>query len=378
MTGAREWVEWAPTRRGEALSAWADAIEADRTRLAALESSSVGRPLAEAEAEVVTAAGRCRFWAGLADKVSGSQTPSAPDLLTYVRRVPVGVVGVVPSWRGPTFGLVDAAGAALACGNSVEVTPSVDAPLSALRVIELALEAGLPAGLIDVAPRVPSAVLTVRPGGSSVVVVFADADLDAAADEAVNGVFVNAGGYLAGATRVLVERPVAAAFGERLVERLGAVRTGGPADPGTTLGPLPGRALAERYREYCADAAREAHIVGGVGDAGGRFVAPAVVTGVEWGSPLAGREVAGPAVAVLAFDTEEQAREVADEPAFGAGATVWTGDLGRLFRMVDRLRATTVLGNAVRRLAPVPLFGGRTEIEALTRGRQVAIDRAVR
>jgi acyl-CoA reductase-like NAD-dependent aldehyde dehydrogenase len=208
--------------------------------------------------------------------------------------------------------------------------------------------------------------------------VFADADLDAAADEAVNGVFVNAGGFLAGATRVLVERPVAAEFGERLVERLGLVRVGAPADPGTTLGPLPSRELAERYRDYRARAAREAHVVGDAGDAGGRFVSPAVVTGVEWGSPLAGREVCGPALAVLAFDTEEQAREVADEPAFGAGATVWTGDLGRLFRMVDRLRAATVLGNAVRRLAPVPLFGGRTEIEALTRGRQVAIDRAVR
>jgi acyl-CoA reductase-like NAD-dependent aldehyde dehydrogenase len=378
VTGAQAWLEWAPTRRGEALSAWADAIEADRTRLAALESSPVGRPRAEAEAEVVTAAGRCRFWAGLADKVSGSQPPSAPNLLTYVRRVPVGVVGVAPSWRGPTFGLVDAASAALACGNAVEVTPSGYSPLSALRVVELALEAGLPGGLVDVAPLSPSAVFTMRTGGASIAVVFADADLDAAADEAVNGVFVNAGGFLTGATRVLVERPVAADFAERLVERLGPVRSGGPADPGTTLGPLPTRALAERYRAYCAEAARDAHVVGGVEDAGGRFVAPAVVTGVEWGSPLAGREVSGPALAVLAFDTEGQAWKVADEPAFAAGATVWTGDLGRLFRVVDRLRATTVLGNAVRRLGPVPLFGGRTEIEALTRCRQVGIDRAVR
>lgn len=414
----RSWREWAPTRRGAALAAWAEKIHADAVDLARLESAATGRPLRGVLAEIRAAAAEVGHWAGRSDKFFGQQRPGRPGHLAYTRRDPVGVVGVILSWRGQVAAFADQTAAALACGNAVVVKPSGYAPLAALRLADLAVAAGLPAGLVNVVPgpaatgellathphvggvrvsggtaagRRISAALGARsrtvlldPGGASTNVVFADAELDVAAAAAAHGVFRDPGGRHHGGTRVLVQRRVAAEFADRLTELAEATRLGDPRSDDTDLGPLPSRLHLERLLDY-----RRMAAVDGVSSAVGEqpwpaeagcFASPMVFVGVEPALPTAGREVCGPALAVLPFDDEEQLLAVVDAAGPIRSATVWTGGMGRMFRLVERLPAESVWGNTPPPGGPDGGDPGASEaaVAGLIRSRHVMIRYAAR
>lgn len=408
VAAAREWGTWAPTRRGDALAVWADVLERHAAELAALDADAMGRTVHDTVAEVPVVADRCRSWAGLCDKVNGEHLPLVGGRLTYVRRAPLGVIAVLLPWWGPVANLVDHCAAALTFGNAVVVKPSVHAPLSALRLGELAVEAGLPPGLISLAPgddvtgrllaahpqvaavrvagRVDSvrevtmavaarvglvrpAQVAARPGGRCVQVVFADADLDAAAGAAMAGVFTDAGRAIRPATRVLVERPAVNAMTDRLTAALDAVVVGDPHAPQTQLGPLPSQRHVQRVQAYLDDIAGSGASVHASAPADGCFIGPAVINA----APLAGfadGEVDGPVLAVVPFDTEAEAVALANDVAYSQAASVWTADLARSWRVPESLAADAVWVNG--RPGEELATAGQAELEELTRPHQIS------
>jgi aldehyde dehydrogenase (NAD+)/5-carboxymethyl-2-hydroxymuconic-semialdehyde dehydrogenase len=311
---------------------------------------------------------------------------------------------------------------ALACGNGVVVKPSEVSPLSALRMAEMTVDAGIPAGLVNVVtgagetgallaahPRIDGLSFTgsvatgrkvatlaaptfkqvvLELGGKAPNVVFADADLEAAVRGCVWGVFNNTGQACVATTRLLVERPVLDAVVERLVALTGRLRTGDPLDPTTHLGPLASEAQYERVARYFDVAADErvTQLTGGLSTRHERgfYVEPTVLVGVEPGMRVAREEIFGPVLAVLPFDGEEEAVELANGVDFGLSANIWTRDVGRMLRMADRLDSGTIWGNTTRLLHPALPFGGFKDsglgnasgegaIEANTRLKRVSI-----
>jgi acyl-CoA reductase-like NAD-dependent aldehyde dehydrogenase len=294
---------------------------------------------------------------------------------------------------------VNRVSAALACGNAVVVKPSEFSPLSALRMAELATEAGLPPGLVNVVTGDgrTGALLTEHPGiegisftgsvatgrrvaaaaggalkktvlelgGKSPSIVFADADLDAALRGSLWGVFHNSGQACVASTRLLVQASIADRFVARVVERAGRVRVGDPTRDGVHLGPLVSRRQYDIVTGYLAAGRDEGATVAvgggrppGHADGPGFYVAPTVFTGVTSGMRIAQEEIFGPVLSVLTFETEADAVALANDVEYGLSASIWTGDVGRMLRMADALRAGTIWGNTARLLHPALPFGG--------------------
>jgi acyl-CoA reductase-like NAD-dependent aldehyde dehydrogenase len=418
----REWARLGPERRGELLWRWGELVRSAAEELGLADTTTMGRPLRDTVAEAPSIANRVRYWAGMADKITGTQIPISPGHLSYTVREPIGVAGIIVPWNGPMGLFVGRVSVALACGNGVVVKPSEVSPLSALRMAEMTVDAGIPAGLVNVVtgagetgallaahPRIDGLSFTgsvatgrkvatlaaptfkqvvLELGGKAPNVVFADADLEAAVRGCVWGVFNNTGQACVATTRLLVERPVLDAVVERLVALTGRLRTGDPLDPTTHLGPLASEAQYERVARYFDVAADErvTQLTGGLSTRHERgfYVEPTVLVGVEPGMRVAREEIFGPVLAVLPFDGEEEAVELANGVDFGLSANIWTRDVGRMLRMADRLDSGTIWGNTTRLLHPALPFGGFKDsglgnasgegaIEANTRLKRVSI-----
>jgi len=389
----RAWWKIAPEERGMLLTRWGELVLREADQLAALDTLTMGRPLHQSRREAPSIANRIRYWSGMADKITGRQLPIAPGHLTYTVREPLGVVGVIVPWNGPMGMFVGRVSAALACGNGVVGKPSEITPLSALRVAELTVEAGIPPGLVNVvtgagdvgallaahrgvkglqftgsvetgrkvaalaAPTFKQVVLEL--GGKAPNIVFADADLDAAARGSVWGVFSNSGQACVATTRLLVERSVADALVQRIVDLARALRVGDPQDPEVDLGPLASERQFERVNGYLQLARTEAKAVVGGGSHGpGYFVDPTVLVDVDPSGRLAQEEIFGPVLSVLPFDTEDEALALANAVDYGLSANIWTADVGRMLRLADALEAGTIWGNTARLLHPGLPFGG--------------------
>jgi aldehyde dehydrogenase (NAD+)/5-carboxymethyl-2-hydroxymuconic-semialdehyde dehydrogenase len=329
----------------------------------------------------------------MADKISGRQLPIAPGHLTYTVREPLGVVGVIVPWNGPMGMFVGRVSVALACGNGVVGKPSEYTPLSALRIAELTVEAGIPEGLVNVvtgdgsvgalvaahrdiqgiqftgsvetgrkvaalaAPTFKRVVLEL--GGKAPNIVFADADLDAVARGTAWGVFSNTGQACVATSRLLVERSVADELVARVVEVARGLRVGDPLDPTVHLGPLVSERQFERVNSYLELARQEARpLVGATSHGPGYYVDPTVLVDVDPAGRIAREEIFGPVLAVLPFDTEDEALELANSVEFGLSANIWTRDVGRMLRLADELDAGTIWGNTARLLHPGLPFGG--------------------
>jgi len=395
------WNRMRPAERGRRMMRIAELVERDAQRLATLEVRDNGKLYAEMFGQVRLVADWFRYYGGLADKLEGAVIPTGkPDMLTFTRYEPLGVVALITPWNSPLLLLTHKLATALAAGNAAVIKPSEHASVSTLAFAELFTEAGFPGGVINVVTgfgHEAGAALTSHPGiakiaftgsesggqrineaaapdfkhvalelgGKSPNIVFDDSDLEAAVVGAIAGIFAASGQTCIAGSRLLLQRPIHDRFVEALVKIAAEARIGDPMNPETHVGPIATQAQFEKVLDYIDLAKREgAHCAlgggpyRGPGAQGGRFVAPTIFTGVHNRMRIAREEVFGPVLSIIPFDTEEQAFEIANDTPYGLAAGVWTSDIGRALRASEHLQAGTIWVNTYRVGGPSTPFGG--------------------
>ncbi|WP_449220932.1 aldehyde dehydrogenase family protein [Tistrella mobilis] len=370
------WARIPPRARMEVLYRFADLIEAHAEAFAVLDAQDMGKPIAEMLTIDVPGSLACfRFMAEAADKITGSTTSTGEQALHYILRQPLGVVGCIVPWNYPLMMAAWKIAPALAAGNAVVLKPAEQSPLSALLLGRLFVEAGGPAGILNVVPgfgeeagqalarhmdvdkiaftgsgevgglmmeyagRSNLKHVSTECGGKSPHVIMADApDLETAVNTAVAGIYGNQGEVCSAGSRILVERAILPDVLDAFAARTRAtVRVGDPLDPATTLGPLVTRSHQRRVLDYIdagrAEGARLAF--GGVvppGGEGGAYVAPTLFTDVDNGMRIASEEIFGPVGAVIPFDGLDEALRIANDTVYGLAAGLWTRDLTKAHR----------------------------------------------
>lgn len=397
---AGPWSKTAPVDRGRVLARFSKAILERREELARLESDDTGKPLAQALSDMDITARYLEFYAGAADKIGGESIPQPPGLTALTLREPHGVVGAILPWNAPaqTFGRV--AGPALAMGNVMVIKPAEDACLTILLLARMAVEAGLPPGVVNVvtgtgveagaplaehhdvsfitfigSPGVGTLVqqaaarhhagVSLELGGKSPHVMFADADLDKALPIIVRGVTVNAGQSCVAGTRVLIERSAFERTAAAFAKAFRGLRTGGQGCPSPDFGPLINPRQRARVEGFISKAREDGIELLAQGELdpschpNGNFVRAALLGPVPREHLLAREEVFGPVLALLPFDDEADAIALANATEYGLGAAVWTRDTGRAMRVARAVRAGQVFINSYAVGGGVELpFGG--------------------
>jgi len=395
------WSQRAPVERKQVLLRLAELILAHRDELALLDSLNMGKPVMDAwNIDVPGAAGVFRWYAESLDKLYDEVAPSAPNVLATITREALGVVAAVVPWNYPLDMAAWKLAPALAAGNSVVLKPAEQSPFSALRLAELALEAGVPEGVLNVVPGLGEQAgralglhmdvdclaftgstevgkyfmgysaqsnlkqVWLECGGKSANLVFADCqDLDLAAEKAAFGIFFNQGEVCSANSRLLVDRSIHDEFVERLLSKAADWQPGDPLNPASRAGAIVDPRQTERVMAFIGDAQAE----GAQLACGGRqlsvnrsdnFIEPTIFTNVLPSSRLAREEVFGPVLAVTAFDSEEQAVQLANDSIYGLAASLWSDDLNRAHRVARKLKAGTVSVNTVDALDVSTPFGG--------------------
>ncbi|MBU6418266.1 MAG: aldehyde dehydrogenase [Proteobacteria bacterium] len=396
----RRWSGMAPGDRKTVLLKLADLIRVNVEELALLDCLDMGKTITDAS--TIDAPGSAYFfqwYAEAIDKVYDEVAPTGPGNLALVRRVPLGVVGAVVPWNFPLDMATWKAAAALAAGNSVVLKPAEQSPLSALRLAELAAEAGVPDGVFNVVPGYgetagralglhmdvdclaftgstatgkrfmeysgQSNLKQVWPetGGKSPNIVFADCgDLDAAADMAAFGIFFNQGEVCSANSRLYVERSIKDALVEKLIARAQGMQPGDPLDPASKMGAIVDEKQTQGIMRFIDHGKASANLVTGGErvqiNGKGCFVQPTIFSDVAHDNPLARDEIFGPVLSIIPFDREEEAVTMANDSIYGLAASVWTDDLSRACRVSDRLNVGTVSVNTVDALSAQTPFGG--------------------
>jgi aldehyde dehydrogenase (NAD+) len=411
-----EWAALSPTRRAAVLYRLADLLERHGMEAAELAALDNGTPVSVMHPGAYTAAW-VRYYAGWCDKLVG-ETLAGGRTSTSVRYEPYGVVAVIPPWNGSMMGMGQKAAPALAAGNAIVAKPPELAPFGVLRFAELAAEAGLPAGVLNVVVGgattgaalaghagidkisftggsatarilMASAAAHLTPlalelGGKSPLIVFPDADLDRAAFVAVRvGTALLAGQGCALPTRLYVHEDVYDRLAEKVVATLASFPVGDPLDPDSVVGPVVSEPAMERILGVIDRARGDGAtlLAGGErlgGDlADGWFVAPTVFGDVDHGSDLARNEVFGPVQSILRFSTEDEALDLANDSPFGLAAYLHTADPRRIERFVRGLDAGTVAVNGPGRLSPATPFGGTKQSGFGREGGRAGIDEMV-
>jgi len=407
---AEPWARTSPMQRAMILRAWANEISTHAEELSEIETRDNGRALRETRLGDLPGSGLLvHYVAGLADKVTGDTVNLSQHSVNYTTYQPIGVVGVIIPWNAPLAMFFAKVSAALAAGNAVVVKPAEQASCSILAATAVLAKVGMPPGLVNVVagdgPTAGDALVTHRGvgkisftgstdtgrtiaarsvtnlkrlalelGGKSPNVVFADADLDAAAAGVAAGIYTGGAGQacIAG-SRILIEAPIFDEFVERLRDHAEKLAVGDPMDLATAMGPI---AFAEQYgkvRSYLRLGPEEgARLVfgGGTGTdvvpagsplAGGYFVAPTLFRVPRNGLRICQEEIFGPVAVAMPFDTDDEAAAIANDTRYGLAAGVWTQNLSRAHRMAARIRAGSVWVNTYRRIHWAVPFGGLKE-----------------
>ncbi len=394
-----EWATLSPTERGRVLRRAADIIRDRNRELSEIETHDTGKPMQETlVADAMSGADALEYFGGIAPTIGGETVELGGDF-SYTRREPLGVCVGIGAWNYPIQIACWKAAPALAAGNAMIFKPSEMTPLSALKLAEILIDAGAPAGLFNVVqgygdvgaaltsdPRVAKISLTgsvptgkkvyagaaeglrhvtLELGGKSPLIVFGDADIENAIGGAMLGNFYSTGQICSNGTRVLVHRSIRDRFVERLVERTNAIRIGDPMDEAVQMGPLISAAQREKVLGYIETGRNEGatlEIGGGIpsiqGFDNGFFIEPAVFTGVTDNMTIAREEIFGPVMSVLDFEDEDEVIVRANATEFGLAAGVFTADVTRAHRTVAQLQAGTCWINAYN-LTPAGMpFGG--------------------
>jgi acyl-CoA reductase-like NAD-dependent aldehyde dehydrogenase len=383
-----EWRAVAPVDRSRLLRRLATLVEEHGEELARIESQNVGKPIAGARAEVAMVANVFHFYAGAVEKHYGETIPVAGGIdMTF--REPLGVVGLIVPWNFPLNISSWKLGPALACGNTVVLKPAELTPLSALRLAELALEAGIPEGVVNVLVGKGSVVgqrlvehddvakigftgstevgrevmraaagtikrVTLELGGKSANVVFDDADLDRAAAAAPYAVFDNAGQDCCARSRILVQRSVYDRFAELLIEATRGVRVGDPEDEQTEMGPL----ISAQHRETVASFVDGNVLFRGDAPSGAGFWFPCTLVEATNDDRIAREEVFGPVAALIPFEDEAEAIRVANDTPYGLSGSIWTKDVSRALRVSRALETGVISVNSNSSVRHSTPFGG--------------------
>ena len=382
------WSRLKPVERKKIMIRFADLMDAHAEELALLETLDMGKPIGDALSVDVPGASRAIRWSGEAiDKIYDEVAATPHDELGLITREPVGVVAAIVPWNFPLIMTCWKLGPALSTGNSVIVKPSEKSPLTAIRLAQLALEAGIPAGVLNVLPGfghtvgkalalhmdVDTLVFTgstkiakqlmiyagesnmkrvwLEAGGKSPNIVFADApDLNAAAQAAASAIAFNQGEVCTAGSRLLVERSIKDRFLPLVLEALKAWKPGNPLDPATTVGALVDTQQMNNVLSYIeaghSDGAKL--LVGGkriLEETGGTYVEPTIFDGVSNAMKIAQEEIFGPVLSVITFDSVEEAINIANDTPYGLAAGVWTADISKAHKTAKALRAGSVWVN---------------------------------
>jgi betaine-aldehyde dehydrogenase len=394
------WPTWAAGKRGRSLAKLADLIKKHSDELAWLESRNVGKPITGARGEVVGASLVFDYYGGAANKLTGQTIPVTKPGLDLTLREPIGVVGLIVPWNFPILMASWKVAPALAAGNAAILKPASYSPLTAIRLGELALEAGIPPGVLNVVTGPGGTAgasiaahegigkvaftgetttgqeimrlaannvkkISLELGGKSPNIVFADADLEKFARESPYSVFDNTGQDCCARSRILVERSVH----ERVVELFAAatrkVVVGDPTDEKTEVGTLVSQKQKDRVKDYIEIGLGEGAsiVVGGTEPddpalAGGAYLLPTVFDGVDNDMRIAREEIFGPVVSVIPFDTEEEALRLANATPYGLSGSIWSRDIGKALRAAKALQSGVISINSNSSVHTEAPFGG--------------------
>ncbi|HEX3319454.1 MAG TPA: aldehyde dehydrogenase family protein [Terriglobales bacterium] len=392
------WRKMSASDRGKLIWKLADLLERNIDELAELETLDNGKPIFESrQVDMPMVIDVLRYYAGWATKIHGETVNTFETAFTYTLREPVGVVGLIIPWNFPLLLASWKIGPALACGNTIVMKPAEQTPLTTLRLGELAIEAGFPAGVINIVtggPETGKAIVqnpainkiaftgstavgkeimrgaadslkrvTLELGGKSPNIVFSDADIDSAVRGAINGIFYGKGEVCNAGSRLFVESKLQDEFIDKLVGRAKKMQPADPLDPKTRLGAIVSQEQMQTVLGYIEAGKKEAQLIAGgnrvtLDGSKGFFLEPTIFGGVTNDMKIAQEEIFGPVLSVLPFDDVEQVIEQANSNPYGLAAAVWTKDIKKAHIVSRRLQAGTVWINTYGLMDAALPFGG--------------------